>query len=224
MIRIKNWEKYQSYKDRKPPWIRFHRTILDDYVFQSMSADSRALLPMLWLLACENDDPKSGKITYSIESVSWRLRIRNEIVTKSLRELQTSGFIEFSESRNESVTKPLRNRNETVTPETETETDTENYSCQQQQKKAAELIAMMFPVKGGVWELTEKKLKEYQATFPGIDCRAEAAKARQWCADNPPKQKTSAGMGRFLNSWLSRASEGRAGKFLADVDVSDVPF
>jgi hypothetical protein len=121
MIRVKNWSKYQSYKDRRPPWIRFHRTILDDFTFQSMSAEARAFLPMLWLLACEHEDPVSGLIPYSYEEIEFRLRMRNGTVTKLVQELQTADFITCIES----VTKPLQNRNETVPPETETETETE---------------------------------------------------------------------------------------------------
>jgi len=119
MICVKNWAKYQSYKDRRPPWIRFHRTILDDFTFQSMSADARAFLPMLWLLACEHEDPVSGLIPYSYEEIEFRLRMRNGSVTKLIQELQAADFIECIES----VTNPLQNRTETVTPETEAETE-----------------------------------------------------------------------------------------------------
>ncbi len=127
VIKIKNWSKHQSYKDRRPPWIRFHRSILDDYQYQMMKAESRALLPMLWLLACEDEDPTSGMIRISNDEITFRLRISNETVTESLRELEVSGFIECIES----VTKPLQSRNETVTPETETETETETYCAQE---------------------------------------------------------------------------------------------
>ena len=121
MICVKNWSKYQSYKDRRPPWIRFHRTILDDFTFQSMTADARALLPMLWLLACEHEDPVSGLIPYSYEEIEFRLRMRNGSVTNLIQELQDADFIECIES----VTKPLQNRTQTVPPETETETEAE---------------------------------------------------------------------------------------------------
>jgi hypothetical protein len=86
-----------------------------------MSADSRALLPMLWLLACEDKDPKSGLIQLEIEEISFRIRQQEKVINKCLIELQGADFIECIES----VTKPLRECNETVPPETETETETE---------------------------------------------------------------------------------------------------
>ena len=125
MIKIVDWSKYQSYKDRRPPWIRFHRTMLDNYEYQLMSADSRALLPMLWLLACEDEDPKSGLIQLEIKAISFRLRQPEKIINKCIDELQGADFIE----RIQSVTKPLRECNETVPPETETETETDSVFC-----------------------------------------------------------------------------------------------
>jgi hypothetical protein len=121
MIKVNNWSRYQSYKDRRPPWIRFHRTILDDYQFQMMSAEARALLPMLWLLACENEDPTSGLIPYELEEISFRLRIKLCNLKSAISEIQVTGFIECISS----VTKPLQDSNSPVTPETETETETD---------------------------------------------------------------------------------------------------
>lgn len=116
-VKIKNWEHYQSYKDRKPPWIRLHRSLIDNPDFQKMSADSRALLPMLWLLACEDKDPVSGMIRMSCDDIAWRLRINASVIKKSIAEVQAAGFIECIET----VTDPLRDSNSTVPPETETE-------------------------------------------------------------------------------------------------------
>ena len=121
MIKIINWGKYQSYKDRRPPWIRFHRTMIDNYEFQMMSADARALLPMFWLLACEDEDPKSGEIKYSIKEISFRLRQTKKTITTVIKALQVAGFI----TCNETVMKLCKDSSISVTTETETETETE---------------------------------------------------------------------------------------------------
>ena len=62
-LRIKNWEEFQHYKDRNPPWIKLHRTLLDDYEFSCLQDASKAHLMLIWLFAsqCEGripDDPK----------------------------------------------------------------------------------------------------------------------------------------------------------------------
>ena len=33
ILRILNWEKFQHYKVRRPPWIKLHHSLLDDYAF-----------------------------------------------------------------------------------------------------------------------------------------------------------------------------------------------
>jgi hypothetical protein len=49
----KNWSSFQHYKDRAPAWIKLHRGLLDDFEFSSLPVASRALAPLLWLLASE---------------------------------------------------------------------------------------------------------------------------------------------------------------------------
>jgi hypothetical protein len=133
MIKIINWSSYQSYKDRKPPWIRFHKTMLDNFKYHRMSADARALLPMLWLLASEDKDPVSGLIRDSYEEITFRLRMNEKVFLSSLDEIRKGGFITLINARengcdiecNETVTKQYNNSMDSVTPETETETETE---------------------------------------------------------------------------------------------------
>jgi hypothetical protein len=57
-LRIKNWSEFQHYKDRNPPWIKLHRSLLDDYEFSSLPDASKAHLILIWLFASQND----GKI------------------------------------------------------------------------------------------------------------------------------------------------------------------
>ena len=125
MIKVNNWSSFQSYKDRKPPWIRFHKSLLDNFEYQCMSANARALLPMLWLLASEDEDPTSGLIRDNNAKIAFRLRLPRQEVDEGVAEIEAAGFIEQNQPCNESVTKPLRNELESVTPETETETETE---------------------------------------------------------------------------------------------------
>lgn len=126
MLQIKNWSSYQSYKDRRPPWIRFHRTMLDNYDFQSMSMTAKALLPMFWLLASENEDPTSGIILDDLKRISFRLRCREEEVMVAINECVQAGFLQVIENAAciDPVHESLRIRSQTVHTETETETET----------------------------------------------------------------------------------------------------
>lgn len=48
---VKNWEKFQHYKDRNPPWIKLYRWLLDDYEFSQLQDETKAHLMLIWLLA-----------------------------------------------------------------------------------------------------------------------------------------------------------------------------
>jgi hypothetical protein len=122
LILITNWSHYQSYKDRRPPWIRLHKSLLDNYDFHKMSANARAILPMLWLLASEDDDPVSGRIRMSYEKVSFRLHQSVKDIKSAINELSTPNeagevFIQLDQSCNETVTDDVRIR--TLRGETE---------------------------------------------------------------------------------------------------------
>lgn len=108
MYQIPNWSSYQSYKDRKPSWLRLHVQLIDNYEFQQLSDYSQALLPQLWILASEHDDPTSGIIKYDLERIVFRLRKDKRKILAALDELEKQSFIN-----------KLQNRNDSVTPETE---------------------------------------------------------------------------------------------------------
>jgi uncharacterized phage protein (TIGR02220 family) len=54
-LRVKNWAEFQHYKDRNPPWIKLHRTLLDDYEFSCLQDASKAHLMLIWLFASQRD-------------------------------------------------------------------------------------------------------------------------------------------------------------------------
>lgn len=93
--KIPNWAEFQNYKDRRPPWIRLHRTLLDNRKFQSLPLSARAMLPMLWLLATETEDYMSGVIDLTNEDICFRLRITASEFDKNIESLVSSCFIEL---------------------------------------------------------------------------------------------------------------------------------
>lgn len=87
---VKNWGEFQHYKTRRPPWIKLYRRILDDYDFMSLSVASKALAPMLWLLASESDD---GSIEGDPARIAFRVRMDVKDVSGALKELVSKGFL-----------------------------------------------------------------------------------------------------------------------------------
>jgi hypothetical protein len=85
----KNWDAFQHYKHRSPPWIKLHRNLLDDMQFQRLPIASKALAPMLWLLASESND---GVIHRSAEEIAFRLRMTEKEVITAIKPLIDNGF------------------------------------------------------------------------------------------------------------------------------------
>lgn len=69
-LTVKNWTKHQHFTRRRPPWIKLHYDLLDKGKFQDLPVESRALLPMIWLLASEHPD---GRIDRANEDIAKRL-------------------------------------------------------------------------------------------------------------------------------------------------------
>lgn len=54
-LQVKNWETFQHYKQRNPPWLKLHRALLDDYAFCSLPDSAKGHLMLLWLYASQNN-------------------------------------------------------------------------------------------------------------------------------------------------------------------------
>lgn len=107
MARIapKNWASFQHYKDRSPSWIKLHKGLLDDYEFQCLPVASRALAPMLWLLASEEQD---GVIDADAAKLAFRLRMARDEVSEALKPLISSGFFIVVQGDSEPLAEPER--------------------------------------------------------------------------------------------------------------------
>ncbi len=55
-LSVKNLSKFQHYKDRRPPWIKLHASLLDDYLFAQMPDVQKAHLMLIWVLASQNEN------------------------------------------------------------------------------------------------------------------------------------------------------------------------
>jgi hypothetical protein len=53
---VKNYEKFQHYKDRSPPWIKLYNELLDDYEFGLLPDASKMHLVAIWLLASRSEN------------------------------------------------------------------------------------------------------------------------------------------------------------------------
>lgn len=115
-LRAKKWAEFQHYKHRNPPWIRLYRKLLDDCDFHSLPVASRALAPMLWLLASESD----GIISLEPKQLSFRLRGDFRDLIEALKPLIEKGFFDATGMYASAVLAPCVHH---ATTETDTETE-----------------------------------------------------------------------------------------------------
>lgn len=97
ILKVKDWKTFQHYhtREKRPGWIKLYRSILDDFDFHSLPVESRAILPMIWLLAVE----KNGEVENNYEKIGFRIRLSARDVEKALKPLIEKGFlVESSES------------------------------------------------------------------------------------------------------------------------------
>jgi len=94
-LRVKDWETFQHYKDRAPPWIKLHKSLLDNFDFHRLPLASRALSPCIWLLASEFKFPQLGLIEYDVEMLSFRLRCGQDEITTAINGLVDKKFLEI---------------------------------------------------------------------------------------------------------------------------------
>ena len=118
LMKPKNWESFQHYKDRSPPWIKLHKALLDDRSFQRLPDASRALAPCLWLLASESKD---GVFDGSTEELSFRVRQSEAWVEAAVTPLILNGFFILEQVDSKTIADCLQ----VAVPETEAEAEAE---------------------------------------------------------------------------------------------------
>lgn len=112
ILRPRNWDSFQHYKNRRPPWIKLHHTLVDDVNFHSLKGEDAKYLVMIWLIASED----FGNLP-SNQELAFRLRIPLKQLEQLLARLQP--WIAYDAS------KPLAEVEQLATPEAEGEKEAE---------------------------------------------------------------------------------------------------
>jgi hypothetical protein len=84
-MKIKNWKRFQHFKDRKPVWIKVYTDLLNDLDWYKLDGDAAKLLVGLWLLASEDPD-QNGELP-DIETIAFRLKIPEAKVKQHVTKL-----------------------------------------------------------------------------------------------------------------------------------------
>ena len=108
---VRNFERFQHYKDRSPPWIKLYNGLLDDYDFGLLPDASKLHLVAIWLLASRFDN----KVPFDPGWIAKRITATEKV---DLIRLRDAGFIDVEGD-------PLAARQPDDDPEREAETERE---------------------------------------------------------------------------------------------------
>lgn len=120
VYRIKNWVEFQHYKDRSPPWIKLHNSLLTEEVWVMGNDATRALVIASMLLASRNNandgsfngDPEYVKrFAYLNTKPDFKPLIQYnfiELVQDASVVLASCNTEERREEENRSAEKPLK--------------------------------------------------------------------------------------------------------------------
>lgn len=90
-FQVMDWRTFQHYKGRSPPWVKLHRSMLDNQRWRALSPQAAKLLIDLWMVASEGD--RNGRIEHDSAWLSWRLRLASRGLEARLQELVKANWI-----------------------------------------------------------------------------------------------------------------------------------
>jgi len=188
LLQPKNWAVFQHYKDRCPPWIKLHRDLLNDRSYMRLPIASKALAPMLWLLASESKD---GVFDGSLDELVFRLHITPKEYQDGVKPLIDNDFFIV-------VSGVLAERKQVAIPETEGETETET-------KKKATSVAPPSGVSDSVWQEFKslRKAKKAPITQRAIDAITSEANKAGWTLEKALEECVVRGWQAFKADWVA---------------------
>lgn len=128
---VKNFERFQHYKDRAPPWIKLYNELLDNYEFARLQDASKSHLILIWLLASRH----SNKLPWDQKWIAARINATSAV---NLDEIEKHGFIsKISDVGNASESLANGKQSDGLEREGELEKETEK-------KEYLELAGWMF--------------------------------------------------------------------------------
>ena len=200
LLQPKNWAVFQHYKDRCPPWIKLHRDLLNDRVYMCLPIASKALAPLLWLLASETKD---GQFDGSLDELVFRLHISPKEYEDGIKPLIDKGFLIIASG-------VLAESKQVAIPETEGERETETKERKKTHRGSRLPTDFVFPKEWADFCIQQRPDLNLQQTFDSFkDYWVSAPKGTKldWFAT--------------WRNWVRNQSAPKANKF--DVVLTTTP-
>ena len=222
--RIKNWNKFQHFANRKPIWIKLYRELLENPDWFDLDGDTAKILIGLWLIASENEG-----FLPDIKTLSFRLRTTQAKTEQALTKLEN--FLEPVENSDENGLissgyqddiKPISSGHQVDSAEKRREEKEERRERGEERTKAngqpsvappcdSYQPEIIFFTRGRPksWTLTNAFLTKAKGIYPNIDLITQIQLAKVWTESEDHHRKTSKGMETFLLNWFGRCTPSK---------------
>lgn len=204
-FKVKDLDKFQHYKDRSPPWIKFHNSILDNYEIAHLPDALKAQLFLIWLLASRHDNC----LPYDPEWIAQRVNATERV---DLDSLATIGLIveikaKARKTKDNVASKTLAERKQDACLEREAEGEAEGEGEKIERASAPPNIVSIkgkYVFEGQIIKLTQEQYDRWTKAYPHIpDLTACLHTADSYYTENPPRD----GKWFFpVSRWLERAN------------------
>lgn len=121
-LSIRNWERFQGYKRRGPPWIKLHVGLLENYEFYELPERLGLAVILLWLLASRTDNSFPDNADWLSQAIHLPIEpadIEALVGAKWLVRKHNDNSVAAP------ATRPSLTQRRNRSPETETETEAE---------------------------------------------------------------------------------------------------
>jgi hypothetical protein len=98
-LEVKNFDQFQHYKQRNPPWIKLHSAMMDDYEFAQLPEVARFHLMGIWVLASKT----GNKIPADPEWIARRINAQSPV---DIELLVSSGFVRRLRRASDALAEP----------------------------------------------------------------------------------------------------------------------
>ena len=217
--RIKNWNKFQHFSNRKPIWIKLYRDLLDNPDWFDLDGDTAKILIGLWLIASENEG-----FLPDTKTLSFRLRTTQAKAEQALTKLEN--FLEPVENSDDVNMMPTGEESDINMTSTRHQVDaTEKRREEKEERREREEDGkptvlpshdsfqpeIIFITRGRPksWTLTNAFLAKAKVIYPNIDLIKEIRVAKVWTESEDHHKKTAKGMETFLLGWFGRCTPSK---------------
>ena len=178
---VKNFEKFQHYKDRAPPWIKLYNELLDDYEFAHLQDASKMHLISIWLLASRT----GNEIPYDAQWIAAKISATNKV---DLAALEKAGFI-YKINMVQNASGTLADCTQDACLETEGETE---------ERQSREARAMRLPTN---WEPDSDLVSWFRTERPDLNLAATVDGFRDYWHAQPGANARKLDWRKTFKNW-----------------------